>query len=300
MLRAVAEAFDRIEAVWESPRMRRGVATVLAVGYLLALAAVEASQRGWLPADLRFRPAHGHYLAVELALYLLLSYEVVGLVLGIAQSVSNAAGKQFEIFSLILLRHSFEEFGNLGEPIVWAQSREPVVRMLSNGAGALLIFVVLGFYYAAQRHRPLGGDARDRASFVAAKKLVALVLLGVFGWLAVRAAVLGRGGFFESFYTVLVLADVLLVFLSLRHSGAYHVVFRNSGLAVATVLLRVALSAPPFYDAALGVAAALFALGLTLAANRLGPVLDARQAGRLRADAPAPSPPGAAPPSAAA
>jgi hypothetical protein len=290
MLRRAAAVFDRIEALWESARTRRVVATVLAVGYLGALLAVELSQRGWLPPSLRFRSVHGHYLAVELALYLLLSWEVVGLVLGIAQSVANAAGKQFEIFSLILLRHSFEEFGNLGEPIVWAQAREPVVRMLSNAFGALLIFVVLGFYYAAQRHRPFAGDARDRASFVAAKKAIALVLLAVFAWLAARAALLGRGGFFEAFYTVLVLADVLLVFLSLRYSAAYHAVFRNSALAVATVLLRVALAAPAFYDAALGVAAAGFALALTLATNRLAPIVGEVE----RARAPRPPPAAAA------
>lgn len=273
MLHAATSAFDRIDALWESARMRKAVATALAVAYVGALLVVEASQRGWLPVPLRVRVAHGHFLAVELAVYLLLSFEVVGLVLGIAQSVSNAAGKQFEIFSLILLRHSFEEFGNLGEPVLWIHAREAVLRMLANAFGALIIFVLLGFYYRAQRHRPISGDARDRQSFVDAKKIVALTLLALFAWLAVRAGLEERANFFEPFYTVLVLADILLVFLSLRYSSAYHVVFRNSGLAVATVLLRVALSAPAFYNAALGIASAVFALALTLAQNRLGPVI---------------------------
>ncbi len=271
MLRAAAAAFDALDGLWGGARLRRLVAVGLAATYLLALAAVEASQRGWLPTAYRVRTTHGHFLAVELALYLLLAYEVVGLVLGIARSVSNAAGKQFEIFSLILLRHSFEEFAYIGEPVVWDAARLPVVRMLSNGFGALAIFVLLGFYYRAQRHLPLTGDARDRASFVAAKKLVALVLLGVFAWLGIRAAFSERHAFFESFYTVLVLADVFLVFLSLRYSAAYPVVFRNSGLAVATVILRLGLAAPAFYNAALGIAAALFALALSHAYGRLGP-----------------------------
>jgi hypothetical protein len=271
MLRLAAAAFDRVDALWESARLRRVVAMVLAGAYLLALLAVEASQRGWTPAPYRVRTTHGHFVAVELALYLLLGYEVVGLVLGIARSVSNAAGKQFEIFSLILLRHSFEEFAYIGEPIVWESARLPVLRMLSNAFGALAIFVLLGFYYRVQRHLPLTRDARDRASFVAAKKLIALVLLGVFAGLAVRAWRTEGAGFFESFYTVLVLADVLLVFLSLRYSAAYPVVFRNSGLAVATVILRLGLAAPAFYNAALGVAAALFALALSHAYGRLGP-----------------------------
>lgn len=279
MLRAAARLFDRAAATWEGARSRKVVAALLAVTYLAALLWVEVSLRGWLPPELRARTTHGHFFAVEIAITLLLSWEVVGLVFGIAQSVSNAAGKQFEIFSLILLRHSFEEFGHLGEPIVWEQAKEPVVRMLSNGFGALAIFVLLGFYYAAQRHRPITGDARERESFVAAKKLVALFLLGVLGALAVRAVIRHESDFFASLYTVLVLADVLLVFLSLRYSAAYHVVFRNSGLAVATVLLRLALAAPAFHNAALGVAAAIFALALTHACNRLGPVLGGRGGG---------------------
>jgi hypothetical protein len=278
MLRAAAAVFDRLHRVWEATRTRRAVALCLAGAYLAALLAVEASQRGWLPPSLRVRSTHGHFVAVEVALYLLLGYEVVGLVLGVARSVANAAGKQFEIFSLILLRHSFEEFAHLGEPIVWDHARAPVLRMLASAGGALAIFVLVGFYYAAQRHRPITDDARDRESFVAAKKLVSLVLLAIFGWLAARSALGSGPGFFESFYTVLVLADVLLVFLSLRYSAAYHVVFRNSGLAVATVILRLALAAPAAWGAALGVAAAAFALALTLACNRVGPILAATEA----------------------
>ncbi len=277
MLRRAEAAFDRIEALWESARVRRVVAMLLAGAYLLALAAVEASQRGLLPDGWRVRTTHGHFLAVELALYLLLGYEVVGLVLGIARSVSNAAGKQFEIFSLILLRHSFEEFAYIGEPVVWDSAREPVLRMLSNGFGALAMFVLLGFYYRAQRHLPLTEDAHDRASFVAAKKLIALVLLAMFGWLGVRAGLRDVPSFFESFYTVLVLADVLLVFLSLRYSASYHVVFRNSGLAVATVILRLGLAAPAFYNAGLGIAATAFALALSHAYARLGPPAGVRE-----------------------
>ncbi len=287
MLRAAAALFDRIDAFWESARMRRAVAAVLVTGFLAALAAADATQRGWLPGPLRLKAAHGHFFAVELALWLLLSWEVVGLVLGIARSVSSAAGKQFEIFSLILLRHSFEEFAHFGEPLTWAEVQPAVGRMLANGFGALLIFVVLGFYYGVQRHLPLPGDARDRASFVASKKVVSLVLVAIFAGLAFRAAFWGGHGFFESFYVVLVFADILVVLLSVRYSSAYAVVFRNSGLAVATVLLRLALSAPPYWSAALGLAAAIFALGLAVACNRFSPALR----GEPHAVAAAPPPP---------
>ena len=40
----------------------------------------------------------------------------------------------------------------------------------------------------------------------------------------------------EPFYTLLVFADILVVLLSMRYSASYQVVFRNSGLAVATMV----------------------------------------------------------------
>ncbi len=278
----MTNAFDRLEGLWEGVRARRAVATLLVAAFGAALVAIEASRRGLLPPG--WRVPTSHFRAVELALWLLLAFEVVGLVFGLARSVASAAGKQFEIFSLILLRHSFEELAHLKEPIVWDDASGAALRMLANGFGALLIFVVLGFYYGAQRHHPLSEDASDTRRFIAAKKAIALGLLATFGAIAGRSLATERADFFEAFYTVLVFADVLVVLLSLRYSSAYHVVFRNTGLAVATVLLRVALSAPPFFNAALGLAAVLFALGLTLAYNRLAPVLH-RERDRERAAA---------------
>ncbi len=279
MLSLADAAFDRLEAIWAGERARRYVAALLAGVFGVALLGVELARRGLLPEVIARRAPHSHFAAIEVAFYLLLAFEVVGLVLGIARSVSNAAGKQLEIFSLILLRHSFEEFGHVPEPFTWAGAREVVYRMLADGFGALVVFVLLGFYYAAQRHLPFSLDPGETRRFVAMKKALALVLVAVFTANAGRALLSESPEFFESFYTVLVFADVLIVLLSLRYSPSYAVVFRNSGLAVATVLLRLALSAPAFANAALGVAAAAFALGLTLAYHRVAPVLG-REEGR--------------------
>jgi hypothetical protein len=74
--------------------------------------------------------------------------------------------------------------------------------------------------------------------------------------------------FFEVFYTLLIFADVLIVLISLRYSVAYAVVFRYFGFAVATVLTRLALTAPRMVDAGLGVTATIFAIALTWVYNR--------------------------------
>jgi predicted methyltransferase len=130
----------------------------------------------------------------------------------------------------------------------------------------------------AQKHRPLSDDAQDRERFIAAKKVVALALIATLVVLAVRSGwglvtELHPTSLFEAFYTVLSFADVLVVLISIRSSTSYHAVFRNAGLAVATVLLRLALASPAPWTSGLGVAATVFAIALTTAYERFMPVL---------------------------
>jgi hypothetical protein len=148
--------------------------------------------------------------------------------------------------------------------------------MVSDATGALLVFVLLGAFYRAQRHRPITSDSAEQRDFAATKKGIGLLL---FVALLVIAAVDAHRYFaglktfsvFAGFYTVLIFSDVLIVLVSLRFSTTYAVFFRNSGFTVATVFIRLALAAAPPWNAALGVGSALFALGLTRAYNRFLP-----------------------------
>ena len=45
--------------------------------------------------------------------------------------------------------------------------------------------------------------------------------------------------------------------------ASFYAVFRNSGFALSTLIIRIALAAPPFYNVLLGIAAATFAILLT-------------------------------------
>jgi hypothetical protein len=221
-----------------------------------------------------------HFYAVQVAFGALLVYEVIGLVFSLPRSVANALGQQLEIFSLILLRGSFEELVHFEEPVGWDQFRggiegNPVLHLLADAVGALAVFVLLGIYYRAQRHQPISEDASDRSAFIAAKKAVALGLVASYGFIgsAGLLRVLSGGAFlfFEEFYTLLIFSDVLIVLISIRYTSTYRVVFRNSAFAVATVLIRLALAAPPYLNALMGVAAAAFAVALTLAYNASAP-----------------------------
>jgi hypothetical protein len=179
--------------------------------------------------------------------------------------------------SLILIRQSFKELTLFPEPIVWSTTSgeitKQVLYIISDATGALLIFGLLAVYFRLQIHQPISSDPDEQSSFVGAKKFIALVLLVSLIVIAINVAWawISTGeeqSFFEVFYTLLIFADVLIVLISLRYSVAYPVVFRYFGFAVATVLIRLALTAPRVIDAALGVTATLFAIALTWVYNR--------------------------------
>jgi len=281
-LRVSSQIFDAFEAWWEGEQARRLTAALLVGGFLVSLGVIELSRMGWLPSSLAGRVSTNHFKAIDVAFTLFLVVELIGLIVGLATSVADTAGKQFEVFSLILLRRSFKELVNFEEPIQWTfeAGREAVQFLVVDATAALLIFLTLGLFYQLQHHQPITQTKGQAQSFVAQKKLVANVLLAILTGMIVYVVFQLVGGaepipFFNAFYTILIFSDVLVVLISLRYSATYHVVFRNSGFAAATVMIRLALSGPRYLGAALGVGAALFNLGVAAAYAYVAPAAQA-------------------------
>lgn len=140
--------------------------------------------------------------------------------------------------------------------------------MLSNAFGALIIFGGILIIKKIQKHRDYTKNKWDKERFIQLKKVVAFVLVVIFSFLALDDLYLFFSGestfkFFQTFYSVLVFSDIFIVLVSLRYNHSYIVLFRNSGFAFATVLLRVALTAPVYINSVIGIVAVLFTLLLT-------------------------------------
>jgi len=268
--------FDWVELHLESKQGLKFFATVLVGFFVAAIVVIELNRRQLVPEPFASHFSLSHLAAIEQAFNLLLALEVVSLILSLSHSVTKSVGKQFEILSLILLRDTFKEFSRFNEPLSWVEIAPSLGSILASSVGALLIFVVLGFFYQAQRSHPLTADEKVRSHFILAKKMIALLLLVSFAGICL-VDLWGYFAFglqenaFASFYTLLVFSDVLVVLISLRYSAQYQVSFRNSGYAVATVLIRLALIAPTTLGAIIGVGTTLFALGISLAYNAFAP-----------------------------
>lgn len=261
--------FDPLHHLWEHEKMHKKISVTLVLFFLVMVILIECKRLGIISGSMTDLIPDNHFYAVQYAFTVVLVLEVISLVFTLPCSFSRSVGKQFEILSLILMRNAFKELAQIPEPVSFKGSEWAIMHIISDGFGALLIFALLGYYYYTQSR--VTDDAMkptDLFSFVAAKKGIALILLILFTYMGINSAVLSLTGkehtdFLYDFYTLLILTDILVVLISQCFQPSFFTVFRNSGYALSTLLIRLALAAPPFFNVLLGVAAAVFAILLT-------------------------------------
>nr|WP_320114878.1 hypothetical protein [uncultured Desulfuromonas sp.] len=268
----INKVFDQVEHAFEGASGQRRIGTLMVLVFIFGITGIQLNRFGLLPAQIAAITPTNHLEAIELVFTLLLVFEVLSLLFSLVYSVSISVGKQVEILSLVLLRDIFKEISNLHEPIIWEEVSGLVLDISALAFGALVIFVILNYYYRQIHQEPLSPDDKETASFIIVKKLIALLMM--VGFLVILAYNWWFSLFygeenqtFESFYTLLVFSDILIMLFSMRYGSSYRVAFRNSGFAVSTLLIRVALITPPLYSAMLGVGCALLVLGIRVAYN---------------------------------
>jgi len=273
----ITYVFDTLHRLWEHERMHRKLAVMLVCYFLGSLLLIELNRRHMLPPIPASMVPHNHFYAIGMAFTVILVLEVLSLIFVLPCSFSRSIGKQFELLSLILLRDAFKELSHFAEPISYAGNEEAILKILSDGFGALLVFGLLGIYYLIQQHADEKGERTgDLYRFVAAKKAISLLLLASFfvmGAQSLGQTLTGHGHpeFFHNFYTLLIMTDILIVLVSQCFLPSFFSVFRNSGYALSTMFIRLALVAPAYFNVLMGLAAISFAILLTLVSNRLFP-----------------------------
>ncbi len=267
IIQHIVKFYDKIQLVWESQKTHSRLATLLVLSFVISLGMSLILYLGIVPENLVYLFPKSIFQSIQISFSLLLLIEVVGLVFTLSNSVSSSLVKQLEILSLILLRSAFKQFGEFYEQNNWADF-EPVISMLSDAFGAMAIFIIILLINKILKHTPITDDPESQTRFIMFKKMTSLILFLTFLISGFYDIVLylqhsQAFDFFKNFYTILIFTDIFLVLLSLRYNYSYIVVFRNSAFAVATIIIRMALSAPIYYNIALGILASLFVLGVS-------------------------------------
>ena len=265
LLDLVQQAYHPLHEFWESRRTNHFLSGLLVSVFVVCMVVALVNYLGWLPASGLLGRVH-FLQAVEISFTLLLFFEMISLVFVIPQSIANSIGKQIEILSLVLLRSSFKEFSHYNFQLPLQSQLESVYKMVSDGIGALLVFLLLSTYYGVQRHRAITEEG-DRQEFVALKQFIALLVLATLLVLSGHSLLLLlRSGVWvqsvDRFYLILIFADLLFMLVAFRYTLHYPDIFRYSAFVLVTVFIRFSLLAPVYYNALLSLFSVLFAIAV--------------------------------------
>lgn len=267
--------FDILYKSIKSKKSFNVISTALVVIFFIVLFSVFIKNIGILPEIISTKLPSSYFFAVEFVFRILLAIEIIEMVLILAYSVTDLMAKQFEIFSLILLRQAFKEFSDLDLPLhIEEDTLKILLHILSDLFGALIIFFGVYIFKKNQICNDITSSLEEKTKFISAKKSIALLMTLSFIILGIYNIVLFAQGktdfeFFSIFYSILIFTDILIVIISLRYNHHYAVVFRNTAFALGTILIRFALSLPRIYDAILGIIALIFVISVTIIYNKL-------------------------------
>jgi small-conductance mechanosensitive channel len=157
-------------------------------------------------------------------------------------------------------------------------------------ASVLLFFLIYLFYkQSKKRYRVIDNTANDRegiARFIKIKKYLAtalvpvLIVVAVYSFINWSMSTINPQAntkvsfsninniFFEQFFTILIIADVVLLLFSFFHTDEFHKVIRNSGFIISTILIRLSFSVSGLLNTLLIVSATIFGLLILIIHNK--------------------------------
>jgi hypothetical protein len=83
--------------------------------------------------------------------------------------------------------------------------------------------------------------------------------------------------FFDEFFTALIIVDALLLLMSLYFTDKFHVIVRNSGFVISTILLKLSFSTDGIMNNVLIIGSVLFGLFILLIHNLYDTKLEGKQ-----------------------
>lgn len=218
----------------------------------------------------------------------ILIYEVYLLVYYIPKSVTTYVSKQYEIITLIVIRRIFKDLSNLELSQDWLNIKSD--RQFTYDIILSIILFYLIYLFKNNITVYVNGIMMDRKvhyeSFVGLKKTIAVFLVpalivmaayNLFKWSNSLFSHFPtsymnfkniNNVFFEDFFTLLIVVDVLLLLISFFYSDSFQKVMRNSGFIISTILIRLSFSTEGLVNNVLILSSIIFGLLILLVHNQ--------------------------------
>lgn len=268
--------FDALNARWEKPSLPRKIASSLVFIFILSMGLALLKGFHLLPPTLDKVIPENTFFPIHLAFALVLGVEVISLIFSLADSASRAVAKQIEIMALILIRNIFKDISVLNNANDLVFNYNLLWETLALAGGALVLFTCLGIYLRLTKMNNEPVVTAGVQIYIKQKKCISLLLfiayivLGIYDMYIIFAKH-ESSEFFLHFYNLLIFSDILLVLLNQRIMPSFYATFKNSGYAVGTLFMRIALSADPLWSVALSVFATLYVMALAWTTNKFEP-----------------------------
>lgn len=220
----------------------------------------------------------------------ILLFEVYLLVYHIPQSTTTYIGKQYEIITLIVVRRLFKDIARIDLSSDWFQDTYDL-QFTYDIVTTLILFLLIYFFHKLSQKphnaKPIDQLPEKIQLFIKRKRAIALALVPIFILLAAysfgnwvidavkfmsdeqtSASFININNiFFDEFFVVLILTDVLLLLFSFFHTTQFNLFIRNSGFIISTILLRLSFRVEGYMNNVLIISAVLFGV-LILFINR--------------------------------
>lgn len=220
----------------------------------------------------------------------ILVYEVYLLIYYLPKSTSTYISKQYEIITLIIIRRLFKDLSNLSLSADWFSIKNDNQFTYDLVASVILFYLIYLFH--KQKTKIYRKDEKEKiryvsvTKFINAKKWIATALVPILFMSAIYSFLSWSIGvfqsndtnfisfkninniFFEQFFNILIIADVILLLFSFFLTDEFHKVIRNSGFIISTILIRISFSVSGIINDALIVVAILFGLAILIIHNK--------------------------------
>lgn len=253
----VAGLYDRFLGHKANEKLRHMCIQTAIFGFLLHLLLCLLYQLDLISFSQQTSGLFDSYLdALYTPFSIFLAYEVYELIRTIPDSFTNSIGKQFEIITLLVVRDILKRLSDIDASVTSSVDDSITILAVECLAFLILFGTALLFSRAQRETSPISNDSDELENFILQKKQLAVLLFIVYILTAVyslstwsQGLLEGDGStnrtiFFLDFFTVLIMADILILLVSYQYITEFAYLARNTGFILSTVILRVAIASP--------------------------------------------------------
>jgi len=272
-------AFDRLLSVTVKEKTEKTILTIAIISYLIHLFLIVLNTQGVINLEEKF--FKNPIAAIYTPFSFILIYEVYLLIFFLSKSTTIYIGKQYEIITLIVIRRIFKDITYVELTSDWFRDKNDLQFTFDVITSLILFYLIYLFYQKTKLSNKTKSSSSQTESskiiqFIQLKKLMAVLLVPIFiilaiytltSWLSVTVGDYQNGVsafkkinaiFFDEFFTVLIVVDVLILLFSFYYSDKFHKIIRNSGFVISTILIKVSFLSDGLINNLLIVGAVLF------------------------------------------